>query len=54
MCTDLTLVVQDAVMKFTLDNQHDKKIVFTVGIKITCIGFLILSIGCTLLKLLEY
>ena len=46
----LTLVVQDAVMKFTLDNQHDKKIVFTVGIKITCIGFLILSIGCTLLK----
>ena len=46
----LTLVVQDAVMKYTLDNQHDKKIVFTVGIKITCIGFLILSIGCTLLK----
>lgn len=46
----LTLVVQDAVMKFALDNQHDKKNVFTVGLKITGIGFLIMSSGCMLLK----
>lgn len=48
----LTLVVQDAVMKFALDNQHDKKNVFTVGLKITGIGFIIISVGCMILKIL--
>lgn len=47
----LTLVVQDAVMKFALDNQHDKKNVFTVGLKITGIGFIIISVGCIILKI---
>ena len=38
----LTLVVQDAVMKFALDNQHDKRNVFTVGVRVTFGGFVIL------------
>lgn len=47
----LTLVVQDAVMKFALDNQYDKKAVFTVGLKVTSIGFVLLSVGCSALKM---
>ena len=47
----LTLVVQDAVMKFALDNQHDKRNVFTVGVRVTFGGFVILCAGCSTLKM---
>lgn len=46
----LTLQIQDAVMRFAMDEAYDRKVVFTVGFRICICGFLILCAGCLLLQ----
>lgn len=41
-----TLQIQDAVMRYALDEAYDKKDVFQVGFRITGTGFLMLALGC--------
>ena len=41
----LTLEVQDAVMKFSLDNTASKKSVFSIGINLSLLGAIVLLIG---------
>lgn len=43
-----TLQIQDAVMRFALDKSYEPKDVFSVGIRITAVGFLALSAFCML------
>ncbi|AFQ45979.1 oligosaccharide flippase family protein [Desulfosporosinus meridiei] len=49
----LTLQVQDAVMRYAMDNRYDKCDVFGVGITISFIGGAVLIVGCICLKMLD-
>lgn len=48
----LTLQIQDAVMRFAMDEGYKKKDVFSVGLRLCVCGFLILCAGCMVLQLL--
>lgn len=45
-----TLDIQDAVLRYSMDNKYNKKDVFSISIKISLISFIILSLICILIK----
>jgi len=46
----LTIQIQDAVMRYALDEAWDQRDVFSVGIRIVLGGFLLLTAGCIAIK----
>lgn len=46
----LTLQVQDAMLRFSMDKANTPGDVFTIGMRIACLGSLIFFLGCTIGK----